>query len=106
MDEQKIERELKSFFADEVKEVEPPLQWWANAVSQATALVRVSTSWEHITGMFSKPILRVALPVALVLVVIGTLWGMGYCPDFKLTRLLPSPQPQFLRQLPKQLHHL
>jgi hypothetical protein len=82
-DEQKIEQELRSFFINEAKEVEPPLLWWNKAVSKATNSSQVSSLWDYITGVFSKPVLRAALPVAIVLIVIGTLWGTGIIPGLQ-----------------------
>jgi hypothetical protein len=83
MDEKKIEQELRSFFFDEVKEIEPSLHWWNNAVNKAT---EVTSFWEHISGMFSKPILRAALPIAVVLVVIGALWATGVLPGLQSSK--------------------
>jgi hypothetical protein len=92
MDEQKIEQELRSFFINEAKEVEPSSQWWDNAVFTATEPARISHFLNHISSLFSKPLLRVALPVAVLLLIVGTLWGTGILPglqDVKST--IPAP---------------
>jgi hypothetical protein len=82
-DEQKIEKELRSFFINEVKEVEPSASWWDRAVSNATNADRVFSFWDHIAEVFSKPVLRAALPIAMVLIVIGTLLGTGIIPGLQ-----------------------
>ena len=83
MDEERLEQELRDYFKTEVKKAEPTSEWWDNVISRVTKPAKVFSFWEHIARIFSKPVLRAALPVAVVLIVIGTLWGMGVLPGME-----------------------
>jgi hypothetical protein len=91
MDEQKFEQELRSFFIDEIREVEPSTQWWDHVVSQVVKPVQAVSLGEQIAGLFSKPVLRIVLPIAAVLITISTLWGTGVLP--RLVGFVPASTP-------------
>lgn len=68
--------------------VEPPIQVW-NGIRQR--IESKSSFWERFSGIMSKRALRVALPVVLVLIVIGILWGTGVLP--RLIGFVPASTP-------------
>jgi hypothetical protein len=80
MNKQRIEEELRNFFNSEVKQVEKSPEWWDEIVSQVTKPIQTLSLREQISRIFSKPVWRIAIPIAVVLAVIGTLWGTGALP--------------------------
>jgi len=80
MNSQSIESKLQDFFNSEVAQVEPSSQWWDVAVSRATESVQVHSFWDRFFIMFSKPLLRLAIPAVMVFIVTATLWATGILP--------------------------
>lgn len=61
--------------------VEPSSQAWNNVRHRIESK---SSFWETFNSMLAKPILRVAIPVAVVLIVLGSLWGTGVLPELQI----------------------
>jgi hypothetical protein len=86
MDEERLEQKLRDYFKTEVKKVEPSPEWWDNAVTHLGE--RKISFWEKYGGWLNRPLWRAVVPLALVVMVVGVLWGTGILPGF---RGVPSP---------------
>jgi len=71
---------LRQALSTKAAGAEPSIQAWNNVRQHIESK---SSFWEHFTGILSKPAWRVAIPVVLVLIVVGTLWGTGVLPGLQ-----------------------
>lgn len=80
---------VRQAFKAKVSEVEPSIQAW----DRVKECVEVKNPfWQQFNGILSKPQWRVALPLVLVLIVIGALWGTGILPGSPSNKvLIPVP---------------
>jgi hypothetical protein len=87
LDEKTLEDKLRIFFDSEVKQVEPSSQWWDHIISEVAKPVQSVSFRGKIAVVFPESV-RIALPLAVVLITICVLWGMGILP--RLAGLVPS----------------
>lgn len=71
---------LRLVLRAEAARVEPSPQAWER-VKQS--IESKSSFWEQLGTYASKPLLRAAVPVAVVLIAIGALWSTGVLPGFQ-----------------------
>jgi len=86
MDEERLEQKLRDCLKYEVKEIEPPPEWWDNAVSRLGE--RKPYFWERYGVWLNRPLWRTVVPLIIVVMVVGVLWGTGVLPGF---RGMPEP---------------
>lgn len=90
MDEPFVER-LKVYFTTEVTAADPPTSWWDNAVTSACWRKQKRKWFQWLADAFSLPVLRIAVPVTLVLIVIGVLFGVWGVPGAHNGASAPVP---------------
>lgn len=92
MDEKRIEEKLRSYLKTEAKRAEPSSGWWDDAVSRLGD--RKTSFWERYGAWLNRPLWRAVVPVAVVALVVGALWGTGVLPGLQNGRPpIPAPSP-------------
>lgn len=83
MGRERLEEKLRNHLQTEVREAEPPPEWWNNAISHASDQVPTLSLTANMWRWFNKPVSRAATAVALVIILaISILWGTGMIPGF------------------------
>ncbi len=74
--------------------VEPSSQAWDRVRQRIESKSRF---WEQLSTLLTKPVWRAAIPIVLVLVVIGALWGTGVLPGLQSGKApVSAPSPTVL----------
>jgi hypothetical protein len=90
MDEERMEQELQEYFKAEVKKVEPPTEWWDNAISRLGEQKQHSRPQKTAFWKFRLSLLTIPLSIFLLVVLAGGLFaGLG-------GMALPPPDPPAL----------
>ncbi len=80
---------LRQALKTKATDVEPSPQAW-NGIRHR--IVSEPSIWEKCASIFNKPVWRAAIPVILVLIIIGALWRTGVLPGLQ-DGLTPVPAP-------------
>ncbi len=88
-----VQTELRQALSMEADEVSPPPELWEKLQRRLEDSPRTSF-WQKYSGWLNRPLWRAVVPVALVVMIIGTLWGTGVLPGFGgMSSPPPVPAP-------------
>ncbi len=82
--------ELRQALSAKAAGAEPFPQAWDSVRQRITTKPSL---WEQFSSVLNRPVWRAAIPIVLVLIVIGALWGAGILPGFSGGMTSPTPAP-------------
>ncbi len=77
----RVQVELRQALSMETDEVSPPPELWEKLQQRLENTTPLSF-WEKYGSWLNRPLWRAVVPIVLVVMVIGTLWGTGILPRF------------------------